>query len=117
VKHSPEIGRFSRAVEEFRKIDPEIQAQTILTFVLTMQSSGKLTVKDIATKLGIAQSSASRNVAALSKIHRKGRPGHDLIRAMENPMDRREKFVELTPKGIRVAATIDEILTVDRRPS
>lgn len=102
------VVKIISVIEEFRKLEPEIQAQTILTFLLVMQDPGKLSVKDIATRLGLAQSSASRNVAALSKFHRKGRPGHDLVKADENPMDRREKLIHITPKGRRVAESIVE---------
>lgn len=69
-----------------------------------------VTVRDVGEHLGITSASASRNIAALSKWHRHGKPGHGLVEAYENPARRIEKFIQLTPKGKRVAETIEEIL-------
>nr|WP_245986670.1 hypothetical protein [Azospirillum thermophilum] len=47
----------------------------------------------------MAQSSASRNVAALSRWHSFGKAGLDLVQAQEDPRERRRKIVTLTEKG------------------
>lgn len=64
-----------------------------------------ITMKRMAEKLGLSQSSTSRNVSALSKTHRYGKPGYDLITAKEDPTERRRKIVTLTAKGERVMHT------------
>jgi DNA-binding MarR family transcriptional regulator len=61
-----------------------------------------VTVSDIATHAGLAQSSASRNVAALSGRHWLKRPGLGLVQLESDPNDIRKKLVTLTPKGKKV---------------
>lgn len=96
-------------LEELRKIDAEMPLQMATAF-LTVASEEGITMKRLGEKLGISQSSCSRNVAALSKYHRLNKPGHDLLYATEDPEERRRKIVKLTPKGKRVAETLLEIL-------
>lgn len=94
------------AIEEFRKLNPEMQAQTLLTFCAVASREGEVAMKDIERMTGMSGASTSRNIAALGPYHRKGQPGMDLVVAFENPMDRREKLLKLTPKGRRVAESI-----------
>lgn len=61
-------------------------------------------MRDLQTRHGVASSSASRNVALLSKLDRHGQPGHDLVEIYENPGDRRYKLVRLTSRGRTFAA-------------
>jgi DNA-binding MarR family transcriptional regulator len=100
-------------VEEFRKLDSEMQAQTMLAF-LYIANRSPVTVKDVGEFLGVTSASASRNVAVLGKWSRHNKPGHDLVYSYENPARRIEKFIELTPKGKRVAQTIEELLNVSK---
>lgn len=107
-----------RFLEEFRKLDSEMQAQTMLAFLYIAQNEGSqtpVTVRDVGERLGITSASASRNVAALSKWHRHGKMGHDLVEAYENPERRIEKFIRLTPKGKRVLQTIEELINVNNK--
>jgi DNA-binding MarR family transcriptional regulator len=67
-------------------------------------------MKELAQTTGLASSSISRNVAALSDTHRGGQPGHNLLHAYEDPTNRRTKLVEVTPKGQRVYASLIGIL-------
>ncbi|MDX0270882.1 MarR family transcriptional regulator [Sinorhizobium meliloti] len=101
--------RLISIIEEFRKLDPEMQAQTITLF-LTVVSRPGISMKELVQSTGLASSSVSRNVAALSDTHRKGEAGHNLLRAYEDPEDRRTKRVDVTPKGQRVYATLIAIL-------
>ena len=97
------VGLFDQ-IELFRTLDPEIQAQGLSTFlVIAMNDPDPISMRVLADRVGIAQSSCSRNVAALGQIHRHGRPGHQLVESYEDPMDRRTKLVKLTPKGRRFA--------------
>ena len=58
-----------------------------------------ITHAELVKAIGMEQSSVSRNTAALSKWHRLGKPGLDLIEQFEDPRERRRKIVYLTPKG------------------
>lgn len=98
-----------KMLEEFRKIEPDMPLQMAATF-LTVANEEGITMKTLGERLGISQSSCSRNIAALSKFHRLNKPGHDLVCATEDPVERRRKIVKLTPKGKRVAEALLEIL-------
>lgn len=104
----PLINGF-RFLEELRKLDPEMQLQTAQTFMCVALRPG-ITMKEIGDKLGLSQSSCSRNVAALSKWHRLNKPGHNLVVAVEDPMERRRKVVNLTQDGERMARNIKALL-------
>lgn len=97
-------------LEEFRKLDSEMQAQTMLAFIYIgrMDRGGTpTTVKEVGEYLGVTSASASRNIAALSDWHRYKKPGHGVVEATENPERRNEKLIRLTPKGKRVLKTLE----------
>src|ERR1700735_1350075 len=100
-----EIATVIRVLEEFRRLDPDMPIQYALSFLTIAQNEG-LSMGDLAQRLGIAQSSASRNIAALSKWHSFGKAGHDLVAALQDPSDRRRKIVSLTPRGHRLVAAL-----------
>ena len=87
-----------RVLEEFRTLDPDLPIQYALSFLTLAQNEG-LSMGELAQRLAIAQSSASRNIAALSDWHSFGKPGLGLVEAREDPRERRRKLVSLTPKG------------------
>jgi DNA-binding MarR family transcriptional regulator len=72
---------------------------------------------DLAQRLGIAQSSASRNIAALSRWHSFGKDGHDLVEAREDPRERRRKIVSLTPRGRHLVATLRALIAGQASPN
>ncbi len=98
------------AVELFRTIDPEIQAQAIAVFCVVARNGHPVPMGEIKRQLGIAQSSVSRNVALLGERNRHGRDGPDLVQSWENPDNRREKLVELTPAGHRLRTLLHTVL-------
>lgn len=98
-----------KILEEFRKIDPEMPMHMAAMFLIVANEEG-ITMKTLRERLGISQASCSRNVAALSNAHRLNKPGHDLLMATEDPVERRRKIVMLTPKGKRVAAALLDLL-------
>lgn len=102
------LAKVVKCLEEFRKIDPQMPPQTAQVFLWVCIQDG-ITMKDLAERVGISQSSTSRNVAALSKEHRYGKPGYDLVAATEDPMERRRKIVKLTPKGRRIAQALSDV--------
>jgi len=103
--------RLSNFIEEFRKLDSEMQAQTMLALLYIARmdkTDSPATVKDVGEYLGVSTAAASRNVAALSAWSRHQKPGHDLIEATENPAFRSQKFIRLTTKGKRMIKTLEE---------
>lgn len=101
--------RLMRALEVFRELDPDMPIQYALSF-LTLARNPGLSIRDLSERLGIAQSSASRNVAALSEWHSFRKPGHDLIQAKEDPRERRRKIVTPTRKGVALLARLESIM-------
>lgn len=107
-----EITLVVRVLEEFRRLDPDLPIQYALSFLTIAQHEG-MSMGELAQHLGIAQSSASRNIAALSKWHSFGKAGHDLVEAHEDPRERRRKLVQLTPKGQRLVKILEAIMGGD----
>lgn len=102
---SPEIRTLVQVLEAFRRLDPDLPIQYALSFLTIAEHEG-LSIGELAERLGIAQSSASRNVAALSRWHSFGKEGHDLVEAHEDPRERRRKLIRLTPKGRALIETL-----------
>ena len=102
--------RLFKAIEEFRKLNGEMQAQCMSLFLLVgmHKDSRGISMTDLKAKLGVAQSSVSRNVSILSKIKIAAQPGFGLVEAIEDPMERMRKLVRLTNKGNRVYKSLTE---------
>ena len=89
-----------------------MQIPTILSYIYpAIQDQNKpLTIKKVALKTGVKQSSASRNVMAFTEVSRHRKEGYSLLKTEENPMFRTEKLITLTEKGINFRAELLEIL-------
>lgn len=92
------IHAFMSAVDELRKLDPELQLQTVKVFLLVAEQPGILQ-GDIANLANISQGGSSRNVHALGKRHRKGKPGLGLIAQRSDDEDIRRVRLYLTDRG------------------
>ena len=106
----PSMRTLANAINAFRELDPEIQAQAILAYLYGAGAKEPVPMRDLQTRLGVASSGASRNVALLSKLDRHGKPGHGLVEIYENPEDRRYKLVRLTPRGRTFADQLVDLL-------
>lgn len=107
------FNRFALMVNEFRKIEPEIPAQQISTFMAIAMEPG-ITITDAGTKAGVGLGSVSRHIEALGKprVKASGKTvGLGLITVSEGVFDRRIRTVALSAKGQRVAATILDLLS------
>ena len=101
------LGEFNRILSLFQLIDPEMPIQMTKTYIqVALAHPEPALMSEMANILGLAQSSVSRNVAALSNWNRHRVVGHDLVTARENPMDRRQKLVTLTAKGVKLREAI-----------
>lgn len=105
----------ARVLEAFRTLDPDLPIQYALSFITIAQNEG-MSIGELAERLGIAQSSASRNVAALSRWHSFGKAGFDLVQAQEDPRERRRKVVTLTEKGRGFIDSLRAIVSDAPRP-
>lgn len=92
------LNRLLEQIQYAREHAPDMLLQQ-LSVLISVALEPDQGVLDIGEKLGLTQASVSRNVAALSAIHRKHRPGLNLLAAYEDPMERRRKMVRLTPAG------------------
>lgn len=108
-----ELHKLSLALSVIRVLDDSIPAQTLAVFLeIARHPKDGISVNELATKCGLAGSSASRNVAALSEWHWLKRPGLGLVSSEADPMDTRRKIVKLTTKGERV---IEQLVTIMER--
>lgn len=106
------LGTLLRAIEELRKIDADMPSQMASTFLLIALKPGR-TVGDIESALGLSQSSASRNVAALSeRVHdrRNGQVGRGLVEYRSDPRDYRRRELHLTERGHEMVVRLLKIM-------
>jgi DNA-binding MarR family transcriptional regulator len=102
------LGRLLAVIEEFRKLDAEMPAQTIGTLLCVAVEPG-ISVSELAKRLNLKRSAASRNVAALSAQRSKSsasRKGYGLIAYKDDPDDSRRWTLHLTEKGEQFVAVI-----------
>lgn len=93
-----EIAALIKVLETLREVDSELPIQMAQTLLVVAQRPG-ITIQDISKDTGLSQASASRNVQALGKWHRLGKPGFNLVEGVEDPHDTRRKIVFLTKEG------------------
>ena len=115
------LRQLRKALERFRQYDPEMQVQTMLAFV-SLAVDQKIPVKDLVAKASLSRSQASRQVATLGREHwrrdkdGKRKAGHDLVVAVTDPMDARQKLVTLTPRGkVLRQQLVDDIFELAER--
>lgn len=106
------IGRLCAALESIREGADDMPMQQALTLLAVAAQPG-LTMQELGERVGMSQSSCSRNVAALSKWHRLKKPGAELVEAVEDWREVRRKVVYLTDKGKARVALALEALTVN----
>lgn len=94
------IRKLRQVINIVRLVDDAMPIQT-LSVLLDIARHPKTSVNEISTRTGLAQSSASRNVAALSDRHWLKRPGLGMVELVLNPEDIRRKDINLTAKGER----------------
>ena len=106
--NTAEVLNTRKLIEAFRILDANIPAQQIVIFLEVAMNEG-INMQDLSRKVGLLQSTCSRSVAALSKMHRFNKPGLDLVITEEDPKDRRYKVISLSSKGRRLWEQIQEM--------
>lgn len=94
------ITRAILLIEEFRKVDKELPMQSALILLHVAKKPG-ISSKELAQLAGLAKSSISRNIAALSAEFGKG-----YITSYDDPLDRRNRVSKLTPEGERLVRSV-----------
>lgn len=85
-------------LQELRELDADMPMNQAVCFAWIALNEGRTQV-ELRQDLDMASSTSSRSLAALSKVHRLGKPGLNLIEWVENPEDRRAKLLFLTVQG------------------
>ena len=98
---------FLRLLRELQKIDAEFPLQYAVCLTEISQEEG-LSLTDLSIRTGMALSTVSRIIGALSKNRQKCTP-YNLIRIKISATERRRKELYLTPRG---RAVIDSILEI-----
>lgn len=105
---NPKVSKLQeliKVVDHFRTLDAEYPSQ-LIALVLQVATSPGQTMSTLAERTGMSVPSVSRNVERSGKRWGMNRQGEDLLEAEENPENRREKLVKLSPKGERFIQTL-----------
>lgn len=108
-----EIKRFLLLLRELQKVDPEFPLQYAVCLAeISLDEGLSLTV--LSERTGLALSTVSRIVGALSKHRQKGAP-YGLVRVAVSVEERRRKELHLSQRGRAVIAGIGDILSPARK--
>lgn len=99
-----EIEGFLVLLRELQKIDPEFPLQYAVCLAEITLDEG-LSVTQLSKRTGLALSTVSRIVGALSKYRQMGEP-YELIDLVTSEKSRRTKEIYLTDKGRAVVGNI-----------
>lgn len=103
-----EIEDFLVLLRELQKIDPEFPLQYAVCLGEISLNEG-LSVTELSNKTGLALSTVSRIVGALSKYRQMGEP-YELIDLKTSEKSRRTKEIHLTHKGRNVVGNIANLM-------
>jgi DNA-binding MarR family transcriptional regulator len=94
------VNKLIKFLAEVRKIDGEMQAQTLMTLLMIARTPG-ISQVEIADTLDISKSTVSRTVTALSdyKNQRSSKGGYGFVVQRVDPANRRYRQLFLTPEG------------------
>lgn len=112
----PQIERLLKVINAIRVLDREMPGQVLATF-LYVASHDDCHKPAMEQDLNFTTASGSRNTDWLSKYHRLGKPGLDLIVKEPDPTNRRRTTLRLTPKGKQLIHHIKELLYGNQTPT
>jgi DNA-binding MarR family transcriptional regulator len=98
-----------RAIEEFRKINPDVSANQVLAFMYIGTKPG-ISQRELGGLLGVPEGTISRICAVLSDRGNRGTPGQGLIEISQSREDYRVSAQHLSTKGRRVFESLRHIL-------
>jgi DNA-binding MarR family transcriptional regulator len=103
-----EIQHFLQILRKLQEIDPEFPLQYAICLAEISLNEG-LSVTELSNRTGMALSTVSRIVGALSKYRQMGEP-YELIDLRTSETSRRTKEIYLTEKGRRALGDIAGLL-------
>lgn len=103
-----QIKKFTRLLRELQKIDQEFPLQYAVCLAEISMDEG-MSLTGLSQKTGMALSTISRIVGALSKHRQKG-TAFGLVNVKISAEERRRKELYLTAKGKAVMTSIAEII-------
>lgn len=109
AKEQRAARRLLRAIQEFRKLDPDMQLPMAATLLIVALRDG-VSRTEVMHELNVAGSTATRNLMGLMAEGRLGRKGHGLISQRVNPDERRWRMHSLTPEGAEVVRRLADIV-------
>lgn len=86
-------------LSRIQQVDSEMPIQQMMCLLVISQSSEGLSLTDVAKRVNISMTTASRYIGSLGKINRHKEEGLNYIEAYEDPMERRKKIIRVTKKG------------------
>lgn len=102
------LATFHRVIDHFRMMHNEFPPQ-LMQLLVQIALNPNSTMSRLAERTSMGLPQVSRHVERLG-ARWNGEKGHELAFAVENPENRREKLVKLTPKGERFVQTLLELL-------
>ena len=104
-------SKLVRSLEEFRKVNQDVTANQILTFLHIATKDGA-SQRDLEKETGLDNGTISRICAILSERGLKGRAAEpmDMIRIVMSPNDYRARVQTLSAKGRRVFNSLRDIM-------
>ncbi|KYK49564.1 hypothetical protein A1D31_24980 [Bradyrhizobium liaoningense] len=103
--------RLANALAPLHHLDHNMRLRVLRMFLLVAQEGG-LTVGELAERIGVWKTLASRYLSDLGIVDRHGKPGLGLIMMVQRVYgDRREKHAYLTERGMELIDQIGVALT------
>jgi len=105
----PQVARLLTAIERLLAFDREVPGQVMATllYIAAHKNCHKTALEQ---DLKFTAASGSRNTDKLSRWHRLGKPGFDLIIKEEDPANRRRLQLRLNKRGQRLIEQIKQDL-------
>lgn len=97
-RHSKRVNSLITMMKEVRRHGDMLTPQAIqMLFEVALEPG--VTMQTLEKRLSTSHASVSRTLSALSKWHRLGKPGLDMIEKVQDPVESRRQIVFLTNKG------------------
>lgn len=108
IKDRNKVSRLEEVFRKISEVDAEMPLGQIKFFLAVAKNEGS-SLRDITAQCGLLMGTASRYMANLMFIPKyRQNAGVSLIHAYDNPVDRRQKVIVLTPAGKKLVEGLIE---------